>query len=54
MAPPRWLRGEPDGHGRVIVTLIMASELSHWHTPPDHSGAVAMLGGQIATITLHA
>ncbi|MFJ8025319.1 MBL fold metallo-hydrolase [Streptomyces sp. NPDC096311] len=30
---------------------LTASELSHWHTPHDHSGAAAVPGEQIATIT---
>ncbi|GAX49528.1 DDE transposase [Streptomyces olivochromogenes] len=30
---------------------LTASELSHWHTPHDHSGAVAVPGEQIATVT---
>ncbi|MFJ9483767.1 hypothetical protein ACIRRI_54450 [Streptomyces mirabilis] len=30
---------------------LTASELSHWHTPRDHSGAVAVPGEQIAAVT---
>lgn len=32
---------------------LTASELSHWHTPRDHPGAVATPGRQITTVTHH-
>ncbi|MGW0560429.1 hypothetical protein ACWDZ4_07285 [Streptomyces sp. NPDC003016] len=38
----------------VLTWHPTASELSYWHTPRDHSGAVAMPGTQNATVTLHA